>query len=112
MTTEIQFPGLVWVKDPVNATTGDLTGERPRRRHHEDCWHWYRDEQGGLLGPPPYPASDEQMRELPHCKTCAADFTERTASTSVGAAVASSRTGTCETCGMTRSASGSCYCDD
>jgi hypothetical protein len=110
MTTEIEFPGLVWVKDPVNSTDGVPTGERPRRRHHEDCGHWNRDEQGGLLGPPPYLASDEQMRELPHCKTCAADFTERATSSGARAA-ASGRTGSCERCGMTRSSSGSCYCD-
>lgn len=111
MTTEIEFPGLVWVKEPVHVTTGDPTGEHPRRRHHEDCWHWYRDEQGGLLGRPPYRASDEQMRKLPPCKTCAGDFTERTTSTSVTAA-ADNRTSHCETCGMTRSSSGSCYCDE
>jgi hypothetical protein len=67
---QVEFPGLIWVKDPIGAD-GVTTGGPPRRRHHEECWHFYRADDGSLLGPPPYRASDEQMRTLPACQTCA-----------------------------------------
>lgn len=67
---DIEYPGLVWVKDPVDLD-GQLTGGPPRRRHHEECWHFYRANDGTLVGPPPYLASEEQMRTLPPCLTCA-----------------------------------------
>lgn len=67
----ISYPGLIWIKDPVDRFTGQLTGARPAMRHHEDCSHWWRAPDGSLLGPPPYRASEEQMRTLPPCSTCA-----------------------------------------
>ncbi len=70
--TNIEYPGLIWVKDPVNFETGKRTGARPRMRHHEDCWH-LKDDDGRPIGPPPYRASEEQMRTLPACKTCAGE---------------------------------------
>lgn len=33
--------------------------------------HWYRDDTGALVGEPPYRATDEQMRAIPACHTCA-----------------------------------------
>jgi hypothetical protein len=67
----VEFPGLVWVKDPVDRVTGELTGGPPRRRHHDECWHFERDTSGNMLGPPPYRASDELMHTLPACQDCA-----------------------------------------
>lgn len=67
---KVEYPGLVWVKDPVDAS-GAPTGQPPRRRHHEACWHFYRAEDGSQLGPAPYRATEEQMRTLPACQTCA-----------------------------------------
>lgn len=71
MENDIEFPGLVWVKDPVNPDSGEPTGQPPTMRHHEDCSHWHRDGDHNLIGPAPYRASGEQMRMLRACKTCA-----------------------------------------
>lgn len=70
METSVDYPGLIWVKDPINLD-GNLTGGPPRRRHHQECMHFYRAADGSLLGPPPYEATEEQMRTLPPCLTCA-----------------------------------------
>jgi hypothetical protein len=71
VTDDIEAPGLVWVKDPINPDTGVPTGAPPNRRHHDDCTHWHRTSDGtALLGPPPYLATEEQMRSLSPCQTC------------------------------------------
>lgn len=64
MNESVEYPGLVWVKDPINLD-GQPTGAAPRRRHHEDCSHFYRASDGSMIGPAPYRASEEQMRTLP-----------------------------------------------
>lgn len=108
MSNPIRYPGLVWVKDPVNPTTGELTGAPPPARHHDDCSHWYRDDRGRLIGEPPYRASDEQMRTLPHCATCAEASTgsRRSRDDAVHEATAK-----CPVCHQVRSLSGACGCD-
>lgn len=100
----IEHPGLVWVKDPVNLD-GTLSGGTPRRRHHDDCMHFYRNPDGSMVGPPPYRASEEQMRTLPPCQTCAEtiDGGEASPSKSGGR-----RGEICPTCHMERPVAGSC----
>jgi hypothetical protein len=100
----VEYPGLIWVKDPINLD-GQPTGAAPRRRHHEDCSHFYRASDGSMLGPPPYIASAEQMRILPPCQTCAE------MSPGSGAAardVAGRRGDVCESCFMERPLIGTC----
>lgn len=101
----IEYPGLVWVKDPVDLD-GNPIGGPPRRRHHEECSHFYRADDGTLLGPAPYRASEDQMRSLPPCLTCAET---QPGNASAGKAVGSQRRGeVCPTCFMERPLVGAC----
>lgn len=104
MDEAVGYPGLVWVKDPISLD-GKLTGGMPRRRHHEDCSHFYRANDGSLLGPAPYRASEDQMRLLPPCWTCA-----ETRPGSVGEQLigAQRRGEICLTCYMERPLIGAC----
>lgn len=72
---DIELPGLVWVKDPIDLRTRAPNGAPPRHRHHEDCPHFERDVDGSMIGPPPYRASEQQMHTLPPCQTCASSTT-------------------------------------
>ncbi|MFJ9390260.1 AAA family ATPase [Nocardioides sp. NPDC101246] len=71
MAVDVAYPELVWLKDPIDPMTGKPTGRAPSRRHKAKCSHFVTDDAGNLLGPPPYRASETQMRILPACKTCA-----------------------------------------
>lgn len=105
MEQSIEYPGLIWVKDPIDLD-GNPTGGPPRRRHHEECWHFYRAADGTLLGPAPYRASDEQMQTLSACQTCAESMPGS------GGSRAPSKDGRrgdiCETCFMERPLIGPC----
>jgi len=101
----VEFPGLVWVKDPVDSVTGELTGDLPRRRHHDECMHFYRDAHGNMLGPPPYRASDEQMHSLPACLTCAETLPGAGGSAS---SMQNRRGEVCPTCYMEMPVTGDC----
>lgn len=67
---DFDWPTIEWVKVPVDINTGVPSGAAIRMRHFRDCDHWYRDANGGFIGPEPYLASKEQMRELLPCKDC------------------------------------------
>lgn len=76
------WPTVEWVKMPIDLETRQPNGSPIRMRHFLDCPHWYRDDHGELLGPPPGVATNEQMRDLPPCQDCrskadAADNPER-----------------------------------
>ena len=102
----IEYPGLVWVKDPVDLDGNKLAGGVPRRRHHEDCWHFSRADDGSLLGPAPYRASGDQMRSLPPCQSCVETQSGQGAA---GSLVGSQRRGeVCQTCFMERPLTGVC----
>lgn len=106
MSTSVEFPGLIWVKDPVDLQ-GNVTGFPPRRRHHEICWHFCVNAAGTMVGPPPYRATDEQMRTLPACKTCAE--TESGASSAAGSPAGQARRGEiCAACFIERPLFGAC----
>jgi len=105
MTEGVEYPGLVWVKDPVDLRTGEPNGDPPQRRHHEDCTHWYRDAAGDLVGAPAYRATDEQMRTLPACNSCATTNPGELAE--VGAQRAR-RGAVCPTCFVEMPVSGQC----
>jgi len=64
------WPAIEYVKVPVDLTTGQPNGSPIRMRHFRRCGHWYPDDKGGLVGDPPFLASDEQMASLPPCKDC------------------------------------------
>lgn len=66
-----QWPTIEWVKVPVDRETGEPNGSPIRARHFLDCSHWYRDDEGNLLGAPPILATSRQMHELEACKDCA-----------------------------------------
>lgn len=102
---DVEYPGLVWVKDPVDLKTGQPNGDPPRKRHQEDCTHWYRDAADELLGPPAYRATYEQMRTLPPCSTCAK--TNPGGSTDPGAQ-GTRRGRVCPTCFVEMPVSGQC----
>jgi hypothetical protein len=107
VSDEVVFPGLVWVKDPVNPKTGEPTGAAPRRRHHDDRGHWHRQEDNTLLGPPPYLASAAQMKTLPPCQTCAESLTGRGARSASRVGMHGSP---CPSCGLALPLTG--ICDD
>jgi len=68
VSAEIVDPEIRYVVYPVHLD-GTLTGELPRMRHDHDCGHFeWRD--GRTLGTPVL-ATDEQMRTLRACKSCA-----------------------------------------
>ena len=65
------YPTVEWVKDPVDRATGRANGRPIERRHFADCEHWYRNEDGRLVGAPPRLATDQQMASLAPCADCA-----------------------------------------
>lgn len=67
------FPTIEWVKDPVELASGLPNGRRMQARHFSDCDHWFRADDGSLIGEPPLRATDAQMRSLPACKDCEYD---------------------------------------
>ena len=68
--TTYDYPTVEWVKDPVDRVTGRANGRPIERRHFADCEHWYRNEDGSLVGAPPRLATDEQMASLAPCADC------------------------------------------
>ncbi|WP_157446655.1 hypothetical protein [Cellulosimicrobium sp. TH-20] len=108
MSDMIDAPGLVWVKDPIDPETGLPNGDRPTKRHHEDCWHWYHDDRGNLIGPAPYRASEEQMHTLDPCTSCAGS---QSRGGSGGRTLLRETTDQCPVCHQIRSLSGACDCD-
>lgn len=69
--TTYDHPTVEWVKDPVDKTTGLPNGRSIERRHFADCEHWYRSDDGGLIGAPARLATDQQMVSLLPCADCA-----------------------------------------
>lgn len=69
--TAYDHPTVEWVKDPVDKTTGLPNGRSIERRHFADCDHWYRYEDGSLIGGPARLATDQQMASLSPCADCA-----------------------------------------
>lgn len=69
--TTYDYPTVEWVKDPVDRATGRANGRPIERRHFADCEHWYRHEDGSLVGAPPRLATDQQVASLAPCADCA-----------------------------------------
>lgn len=65
------YPTVEWVKDPVDLGTGLPNGRRISRRHFADCEHWYRNDDGSLVGGPPRLATVEWMETVAPCADCA-----------------------------------------
>lgn len=100
----VEYPGLIWLKDPIHLD-GQPTGAAPRRRHHEDCPHFERSTDGSILGPAPYRASEEQMHTIDFCRTCA-EMSGESGSRSRDAA--GRRGAVCRSCFMERPLTGAC----
>lgn len=64
------FPTVEWVKYPVDRDSAVPSGRPIERRHFADCEHWYRNEDGSLVGGPPHLATDEQMSAIAPCADC------------------------------------------
>lgn len=69
--TTYDYPTVEWVKVPVDRATGRANGRPIERRHFADCDHWYRNEDGSLVGAPARLATDQQMASLAPCADCA-----------------------------------------
>lgn len=68
MMGEIEHPDIRHVVYPVHMDNR-RTGAEPRLRHYPDCTHF--EWRGGLRLGTPILATDEQMRTLRACQSCA-----------------------------------------
>lgn len=68
--TTYGYPTIEWVKDPVDRSTGLPNGRSIERRHFADCEHWYRNDDGSLVGDPARLATDQQMANITPCADC------------------------------------------
>jgi hypothetical protein len=67
VTSEVEYPQIRYVVPPTRMD-GTPSGKSPRMRHNPDCGHLKWPETG-MLGEPVL-ATEEQMHNLPACRSC------------------------------------------